>query len=255
MWTDEYRSLDPLRIRIDTHRRYTERPDDLDGVVVRATGLGPDGHLLDVGCGTGAFLTRMRAAGRRVVGLDGSPAAVEAVHGTGIPAVRGLAEALPFVDGRFDAVTARHMLYHVPDPVAAIAEARRVLRPGGTFVAVVNVVDATPALLGLAGDAVAAAGLARSSLRFSVHGDNLPGLVARVFDPIHVERHDNALVFDRPEPMAAYAVSSLLAFGVPDDHPLRRSIVDDIGARSRALFAGRKTYRDPKGYVIVTARA
>jgi ubiquinone/menaquinone biosynthesis C-methylase UbiE len=47
-------------------------------------------------------------------------------------------QALPFVRGCFDAVAALWMLYHVPDLDAALAEVRRVLRPGGLFVAVTN---------------------------------------------------------------------------------------------------------------------
>jgi SAM-dependent methyltransferase len=49
------------------------------------------------------------------------------------------ARALPFPDASFDAVLACHMLYHVPDRARAYAEVKRVLRPGGRFVAATNV--------------------------------------------------------------------------------------------------------------------
>ena len=45
---------------------------------------------------------------------------------------------LPFADSNFDVVTARHMLYHVPNMTKAIREAKRVLKPGGRFLAVTN---------------------------------------------------------------------------------------------------------------------
>ena len=51
-------------------------------------------------------------------------------------AVRGVlanAMQLPFEGGRFDALCAMHMLYHLPDPAQALGEMRRVLRPGGAF--------------------------------------------------------------------------------------------------------------------------
>jgi len=51
------------------------------------------------------------------------------------PQVLGDANKLPFADGSFDAVAALYMLYHLDQPVRALREARRVLRPGGTFVA------------------------------------------------------------------------------------------------------------------------
>jgi SAM-dependent methyltransferase len=52
----------------------------------------------------------------------------------GHPGIRfeeGDAEAMPFADGSFDAVMANFGIHHVPDPVRALCEARRVLRPGG----------------------------------------------------------------------------------------------------------------------------
>jgi SAM-dependent methyltransferase len=48
------------------------------------------------------------------------------------------AQALPFADETFDVATARHMLYHVPDVRVALAEMRRVVKPGGRFLAVTN---------------------------------------------------------------------------------------------------------------------
>ena len=53
------------------------------------------------------------------------------------PAV-GTSQDLPYADESFDVVAALWMLYHVPDVDRALAEVRRVLRPGGLFVAVTN---------------------------------------------------------------------------------------------------------------------
>lgn len=69
----------------------------------------------------------------RVVGLDRSATMLRA-HGHE-PVVQADAGALPFATGVFDAVVAVNMLYHLADPVVAIREARRVLAPGGLFVA------------------------------------------------------------------------------------------------------------------------
>jgi SAM-dependent methyltransferase len=93
-------------------------------------------RVLDVGCGNGRYLTALRARGIDAVGCDLSAGMVRA---TSHPAV-AVADALrlPFAGGSFDLVLAPHMLYHVPDRVAAGRELARVLAPGGTCIAVTN---------------------------------------------------------------------------------------------------------------------
>lgn len=84
--------------------------------------------ILDIGCGT-AWL-----AGHFTdyAGIDGSPDAVAAARAKGREIVLGDVNApLPFEDARFDGVVMKDLLEHVRDPVAVVAEALRVLRPGG----------------------------------------------------------------------------------------------------------------------------
>jgi SAM-dependent methyltransferase len=97
-------------------------------------------HLLDVGCGTGGFAARLRLAlpGAEVSAIDQSERFVRLTRERGVDAWVGDAQDLPFEDGSLDVVTAMWMLYHVPVLDRALAEARRVLRPGGLFVAVTN---------------------------------------------------------------------------------------------------------------------
>lgn len=253
-----YASLSPLRTRIEVHQRYSEQPDDPEEAVEEAIAAAPSAAVLDVGCGTGSFLRRLAGsgAGRCLVGVDLSGAAVASLSGAvGVAAVVADAQRLPFDADRFDVVTARHMLYHVPDPVLAVREADRVLRPGGIFAAAVNVERTTPMLMDLVAESAAIHGLTRSNSVFKVHGGNLPEMVKRVFGNARVHRRDNALVFDSPEPVIAYAVSCLTFFGVTADDPLHKHVSATIAAKARALFAERPRWRDPKGYVIVTAVA
>jgi SAM-dependent methyltransferase len=102
--------------------------------------LRPGMRLLDVGCGPGSItlgLAELVAPGE-VVGIDLRPEPLEqaraAASARGITNVRfevDSAYALPFADGSFDAAFAHVVLMHLREPVRALAEVRRVLRPSG----------------------------------------------------------------------------------------------------------------------------
>jgi SAM-dependent methyltransferase len=93
-----------------------------------AEGLRP---VLDVGCGDGALGRPLIAAGVPWVGVDLS---ITLLRDAPRPTARADATRLPFPDQSFGAVTALYMLYHLSEPARAIAEAHRVLRPGGLLV-------------------------------------------------------------------------------------------------------------------------
>jgi SAM-dependent methyltransferase len=98
-----------------------------------------DARVLEVGCGTGAMAARIHdLPGVTLVATDFSPRFVELTAARGIDARQADICYLPFDDGSFDVVYAGWMLYHVRDIERALNEVRRVLRPGGTFVAVTN---------------------------------------------------------------------------------------------------------------------
>jgi SAM-dependent methyltransferase len=99
---------------------------------------GVRGAVLDAGCGTGGLLARLRSerADLRLVGVEwAGPAACRAAAKSGAPIVRGSVNALPFADACFDAAIAADLLCHAGiDPPRALAELRRVLRPGGRLI-------------------------------------------------------------------------------------------------------------------------
>ena len=140
----QYETDENLRIRIETHQRYTVGPP-LEPAIDAVLGLQTDESLLDIGTGPGSFPQRLRRAGHRgrLVGVDVSAGMIAKAKSAGadVEFLEADAASLPFPDHSFDVVTARHMLYHVPDISCALREARRVLRPGGRFLAVTNVYD------------------------------------------------------------------------------------------------------------------
>jgi methionine biosynthesis protein MetW len=94
----------------------------------------PDRRVLDLGCRYGA-LTRAYLDGNQVTGVDVDREALAEAGKLGIETHwADLDERFPFGDGAFDIVVAGELLEHVRSPEHIVAEARRVLRPGGRFV-------------------------------------------------------------------------------------------------------------------------
>jgi SAM-dependent methyltransferase len=95
----------------------------------------PGERILDLGCGDGQLTHRIAANGATVIGVDTSPEMVAAARELGIVAMEANAELLPFSDSAFDAVFSNAALHWVRDQDAMLAQVRRVLKPGGRFVA------------------------------------------------------------------------------------------------------------------------
>lgn len=99
---------------------------------------GAPGPLLDAGCGTGGLLARLarEMPGRETIGLDyAEQAARRAAGKSGRPVTAGDANRLPFPDASFGAAISIDVICHAGvRPAIALAELRRVLRPGGTLV-------------------------------------------------------------------------------------------------------------------------
>ncbi|HEY1176721.1 MAG TPA: class I SAM-dependent methyltransferase [Phytomonospora sp.] len=128
--TKAYADERPLETRRAIYE-YRRPRLDLVGEVVHRLREIPAGVVADVGCGSGAYTKalRERRSDLTVLAVDLSAGMVGHVGGPGLVADAML---LPLADDSCTAVLALHMLYHVPDPAAAVAEYGRVLRPDGT---------------------------------------------------------------------------------------------------------------------------
>jgi SAM-dependent methyltransferase len=141
-WTQVDKTEDPrffVELLDATRARLLERarksPAQFFAPIAPRTGL----NVLDVGCGTGDLLRLLAplVAPGRAVGLDLSETMIaEAVQRSGVDSPNvsfrlGSVLELPFEDSSFDRITATQLLLHVPDPLKALAEMKRVLAPEG----------------------------------------------------------------------------------------------------------------------------
>ncbi|MFD1148600.1 methyltransferase domain-containing protein [Saccharothrix hoggarensis] len=92
--------------------------------------------VIDLGCGTGSLTALVAEAGHDVRGLDLSERMVAAARAkvAGVEFRQGDAAHPPYPPGTFDVVLARHVLWALPDPTAALARWRSLLKPGGRLV-------------------------------------------------------------------------------------------------------------------------
>lgn len=114
--------------------------------IVRALRRAEPGMILDVGCGRGGFLARMRAAGWTATGLERPGSGYEEVwkrHGLAVKT--GTWDDADFSVGLFDVVTFWHVFEHLPSPRRALQKVSRVLKPNGVLVI------AVPDIAGLQG--------------------------------------------------------------------------------------------------------
>lgn len=93
----------------------------------------PGRDLADIGGGTGNYALALAREGWRPVVVDRSAQMLAHATAKGLDTVRADATRLPFADESFDAVMLVSMLHHIDDPARALAEAKRVLRPGGSL--------------------------------------------------------------------------------------------------------------------------
>jgi len=123
----------------DYDRRWRHYTDVTLGVLLDHLALDRDRAILDVGCGTGTLLARLRnrVSHARLIGVDPSDGmlrlAREKLADEAVDLYDGTAYQLPLNDQSVDVVTMANMVHYLTRPSVACNEARRVLRPGGAL--------------------------------------------------------------------------------------------------------------------------
>ncbi|HZU87731.1 MAG TPA: class I SAM-dependent methyltransferase [Stellaceae bacterium] len=219
-----------------------------------AAAIGPDRSVLDLACGPGLVAAAAARRGALPIGVDFS-AAMLAPARAAYPAIRfeeADAEALPFADGRFDAVVANFGVHHFPDPVRALTEIRRVLRPGGRIAFTSWAAPPENRAWQLLFDAIAAHGdLAAAQAPPSGGGLRRPEdaralLAACGFADIAarpVERCWRLAAAD--ELVAGFRQGTVRTAALLAAHPAAA-----LAAITAAVAAGAAPYRGPEGYAV-----
>ena len=142
---DQYRDSSNLDARAVIHQRFsTNQYGWFKWVFDTLLKLPEHAGIVELGCGHG-LLWKENAdripPGWNITLSDLSPGMLDAAWRNLVVTGRAFqfkeidAQSIPFEDESFDAVVANHMLYHVPDRPTAIAEIKRVLKPGGRLIA------------------------------------------------------------------------------------------------------------------------
>jgi len=129
--------FDAIASNYDSVRGHPPEVAEQIGRAIAAV-AGTNARVLELGVGTGRIALPVAAAGCRVAGIDISAEMLRMArakeHGQALWLIQGAIEHLPFADGVFDATLAVHVLHLARDWRTALAEALRVLRPGGVFI-------------------------------------------------------------------------------------------------------------------------
>jgi SAM-dependent methyltransferase len=220
----QYRTPQNLAARQSVYA-YQRPRLNLVGEVLDLAALRGTETVADVGCGNGAYLAGLLLRGHagRMLGVDLSPGMLAAARADapGAGLLAGDAAALPLADSVADVTLAPHMLNHVPDRPAAAREFRRVSRPGGAVLVVLNGQDHLAELQDLIIETAAADswGLPADEIRADYGLLTLDAgeeLLSGVFGS--VERHDFAGELRLPgvEPVTGYVASMRVAQAMPD---------------------------------------
>ncbi|WP_158299894.1 class I SAM-dependent methyltransferase [Glycomyces paridis] len=247
---ENYAHTGNLQSRIDIYRYRTPAFDPVDAAVelLPRSGLG---LVLDVGAGTGRYTHRLRALHPEaaVVAVDRSPGMLTEVEA---PVMTADARSLPYPDDAADAVLAMHMLYHVPDIPKAVAELRRVLKPGGTCLVSTNAARDMGAMSQL-WERVAREALGPDGYRFgsaieNFDSDSAPALLRASFDSVEVFRHQGTVAVPEPAPILAFFDSLRTWVSAGDD--VFDAILEDAARDLDGHFAEHATFDFPKTTVL-----
>jgi ubiquinone/menaquinone biosynthesis C-methylase UbiE len=208
--------------------------------VLDLAGLDGTESVADVGCGNGVYLTELarRTHTGPVLGFDLSPgmltAARDRTRAAGL--VRADAAAIPLPDDACDVALAPHMLYHLPEPAAGVRELRRIVRPGGQALVVLNGEGHLRELRDLVDAALDGLGWPLAGPRERVSLETGEQLLAASFDTVTRYDFPAWLEVPDPEPVIGYVRSMRVTQHAPAPQALITAVADHINSTPSGTF-------------------
>ena len=234
----QYKDAANLNAHIALHERFSTSQESWHGWIFEQLEVPARGRVLELGCGPGRLWRDNRERipeDWRVTLSDFSPGMLEeARQGLGELAQRFSFQVIdiqhiPFEDVSFDIVIANHMLYHVPDRARAIAEVRRILKPGGRFYAATNG-EGHLEEIGTLVHRVAPEVRMWEHARNAFTLENGPTQLSQSFADIQVRRYENGLRVTESGPLLAFILSTPAKLMLNDEQiaALRNLIEQEI---------------------------
>lgn len=261
-----YATEEPLAVRIRIHESYTRPKSDFHAWVLDRVPWRGDERVLDIGCGSGAYIEpvcqRLPQGGRLLAG-DLSWGMLRSVAAKSLPGCVSLLNAdatqIPLPDGCCDVVLANHILGHITQIEAAVAEIRRVLRPGGCLVAATNARDSMHAFITEVTEACYALDhlleFAPAPWRVRFTLENGWAFLKPSFPAVRQETLKSELVFSEAAPPVAYINSLRHIYGLQLPEGLAwETLIEQVERQIRLKITAQGEYRVAKttGVFIAT---
>ncbi len=210
----QYKNSNNLAARIRIHQQFSTNPMDWNiWILERVQRINAD-QILEVGAGHASMWREFEKAyltNEKILLNDFSCGMIKSASRAGLPvhnfryAVSDV-QALPYPDALFDLVIANHMLYHVPDLPRAFDEIKRVLVPGGSFMAATNGIDHMKELNELV-ERIAPNLIETLNVTRNFNLENGEETLSEFFDDIHLEFYHDALEINEMQPLLDYIIS------------------------------------------------
>lgn len=240
----QYKDATNLNARIDLHRLFSVNKYGWHRWVFDRFQIGENGRVLELGCGPGSLWlsNRQRIPENWQITLSDFSSGMLQEARQKLGEARFAyqivdAQAIPFADEGLDAVIANHMLYHVPDLPCALAEIKRVLKPGGHFYATtvgLAHMRELDDLIMKTWPGVRWGGLGNVTAAFVL--ENGQSLLAPFFKKVELQLYEDELRVTEAEPLIDYALSGTLRSRLSvEQQNVFREVVQQVLATQGAI--------------------